>query len=181
MKRTIIVAFCLVLLASFASKALAVEIWVDSNPGSYKPFADGVAYNVDLTKAIGKTGSGSYIFSIEFAPYDTTGVWEPAGAYGQDFFYLQMQLRSGSDEVISEALYSDVFGSHNTFTKTLEFHFNGEPNYFLSVFSDVSYPEGEYWELKNASISTAPTPLPAAALLLGSGLIGFIELRRRAS
>lgn len=55
-----------------------------------------------------------------------------------------------------------------------------------STFTDVLFSEGTgsgiqetYWSVDLALCATKPVPIPTAVLLLGSGLIGYVGIRRR--
>lgn len=207
MKTRILILTTLALLA-FAGSAFAVvsppSVYADSVV-AYNPTSGVASARADATNALGApdpiiSSSGINFVSLGIGSADTQGI---GGSIILDFgthftgsatiYETTYEPRTGYNE------YADVYGL-NVDTGSWDFlgTVNNQPQgsgdydgYTLDFLVDGIFSQMKIVDTTFANggangdgfdvnaVAVTPTPIPGAALLLGSGLVGLVGLRRR--
>lgn len=132
--------------------------------GAYEAYLGGYLSTIALTQTLATTTAGSYL--IEFALLNDT---TPASPYTNSF-----SLLFGGTTLFSESAV--IAGAYTLYA------FTGAATSTSTPLSFVSRNDGGYFELDSISVTAAApvvTPEPSGWMLLGTGVLGVVGLRRR--
>ncbi|KAF0233731.1 MAG: hypothetical protein FD177_1372 [Desulfovibrionaceae bacterium] len=185
MKKRLLALVSLMLIVVCASSGYALTIDLPVTSGKwYGTYIDSAFNPVDLTQkwsASQTLGAGTYELKLDIT---TRGVWSSVPATDSfEFFAAGSTLKEGGKKYggsYAEYIVNDGSGNKGyVFTYTLPAITAASGIYAFSAFSvGESYggPSPAEWKMNSASVSK--TPIPAAFLLLGSGLVGLFGVKR---
>ncbi len=192
MKKAILLLVCLGLL-SFAGLAQAAGIvtFEDLNPGyesntiippaGYGGF-NWSPYFYAITKGY-HPGSGYDLGCIGYVTGYTAYANDVSfeGVSGQDFFFIGAFITAAWDST-EDVIVKGFLNGSQTHTTTITTH-NDQPYWFSFNWSRVDkvefQPQGQHIAIDNISHCN-PVPVPPSLILIGTGLVGLLGLRRRA-
>ncbi len=167
MKKARVLAICLTVLLVSATSSFAAVIWTATGtPSVYQnnyinPSSKWASGVLDLSKVQG--AAGPLTLTLSFTTDDVLG---------------KTKLYVDGTRVDGRAA-SWVYGKTDmVFTQPVDVAFNSKGVYSLSAYFTMSGSPAATWTLTGATLSNSQptTPIPAAGLLLGSGLLGLFGI-----
>ena len=184
MKRNVMVLmvmFSVLLLSAGPSSADTINLWSNTTVSGY--FGDGAKLtkqmNINYSECLG-CDTFDLLLKYYLKTSGSNHEWESP----QDKLYLEIKV--GSTLASATVHASTVFDPTGDGYKQGTFSFakpaNPADSMWLVLYSDVSQST-EQWKFKEAYLTCEPSevPLPAAAWLLMSGLVGIVGFRKKRS
>ena len=184
MKRNVTVLmamFSVLLLSAGMSCATTINLWSDTTTSGYQ--GNGTVLSKLMTP-FDAPCDGCDTFDLLLKYYLKTSGSNHEWESPQDKLYLEIKVGStlGSATVHASTVFDPTGDGFKQGTFSFAKPANPADNVWLVLYSDVSQST-EQWKFKEAYLTCEPSevPLPAAAWLLMSGLVGIVGFRKRQS